>query len=271
VIGNCAVSDWWAWSFLATTIRPVVPCRDGARCRPFDAADADRLVPQCAISALTSVPVAWPAAGCTTKALRLVDDDDVVVLEHDIERDVLALRLGGHCLRHVDYDRIALWRHDKRVAHGGVLDGHGTGQDQRLQPDRDSSGVRFASTRSSRTEPSSPATTTSSVRPLFEETVAKEEPCDDRHRATEPTPSRPHWIAQVRRMMLNRGPDLGTGRGRRVIAIGYRLYRSEGSPVSASDVTAALPKGARIVATGVAGDRLVVTLDIGGANRDPHI
>jgi hypothetical protein len=52
-----------------------------------------------------------------------------------------------------------------------------------------------------------------------------------------------------------------------LIAIGYRLYRSEGSPVSVSDVTAALPKGARIVATGVAGERLVLTLDIGGATE----
>jgi hypothetical protein len=32
----------------------------------------------------------------------------------------------------------------------------------------------------------------------------------------------------------------------------------------ASDTTATLPKGARIVATGVARDRLVVTLDIAG-------
>jgi hypothetical protein len=32
----------------------------------------------------------------------------------------------------------------------------------------------------------------------------------------------------------------------------------------AGDVTATLPKGARIVSTGVAGDRLVVTLDVGG-------
>ena len=48
-----------------------------------------------------------------------------------------------------------------------------------------------------------------------------------------------------------------------LIAIGYRLFRSEGSAV-ATDVTATLPKGARIVATGTAGDRLVVTLDVGG-------
>jgi hypothetical protein len=51
-----------------------------------------------------------------------------------------------------------------------------------------------------------------------------------------------------------------------LIAIGYRLFRSEGSAV-ATDTTATLPKGARIVATGVAGDRLLVTLDIGGTTE----
>ena len=33
------------------------------------------------------------------------------------------------------------------------------------------------------------------------------------------------------------------------------------------DFTATLPKGARIVATGTAGDRLAVTLDIGGTTE----
>ena len=37
----------------------------------------------------------------------LVDDDDVVILIDDIERDILALGLGGDRLRHVDCDRIA--------------------------------------------------------------------------------------------------------------------------------------------------------------------
>lgn len=45
--------------------------------------------------------------------------------------------------------------------------------------------------------------------------------------------------------------------------IGYRLFRTEGSPPAAS-LTATLPKGAKIVSTAVAGDRLVLTLDIGG-------
>ena len=52
-----------------------------------------------------------------------------------------------------------------------------------------------------------------------------------------------------------------------LIAIGYRLYRSEGSPAAPTDITATLPKGARIVSTGVAGDRLVVTVDTAGVTE----
>ena len=84
---------------------------------------------------------------------------------------------------------------------------------------------------------------------------------------TEPTPDQAALIARVRRMMLIAGLTSALAVAVVLIAIGYRLYRSEGSPVSVSDVTAALPKGARIVATGVAGERLVLTLDIGGATE----
>jgi len=45
--------------------------------------------------------------------------------------------------------------------------------------------------------------------------------------------------------------------------IGYRVFKSEGSAPPA-DVTALLPKGARIVSTAVAEDRIAVTLDVGG-------
>ncbi|ERF83289.1 hypothetical protein JQ559_07545 [Bradyrhizobium viridifuturi] len=84
---------------------------------------------------------------------------------------------------------------------------------------------------------------------------------------TEPTPDQAALIARVRRMMLIAGLTSALAVAVVLIAIGYRLYRSEGSPVSVSDVTAALPKGARIVATAVAGDRLLLTLDIGGATE----
>ncbi len=41
------------------------------------------------------------------EARGLVDDDDVVVLIDDIERDILAGGLGRDRFRHVDCDRIA--------------------------------------------------------------------------------------------------------------------------------------------------------------------
>lgn len=54
--------------------------------------------------------------------------------------------------------------------------------------------------------------------------------------------------------------------GALLIAIGYRLFRADGS-VQVTDVTATLPKGARIVSTAAVGDRLAVTVDIGGATE----
>ena len=85
--------------------------------------------------------------------------------------------------------------------------------------------------------------------------------------APEPTSEQAALIARVRRMMVIAGLTSALAVAVVLIAVGYRLYRSEGSPVSVAEVTAALPKGARIVSTGVAGERLVVTLDIGGATE----
>ena len=79
----------------------------------------------------------------------------------------------------------------------------------------------------------------------------------------EPTQEQAALFAKVRRMMLIAGLTTALAVAAVLIAIGYRLFRSEGSAV-ATDATATLPKGARIVATGTAGDRLVVTLDVGG-------
>jgi hypothetical protein len=85
--------------------------------------------------------------------------------------------------------------------------------------------------------------------------------------APEPmTPEQAALFARVRRMMLIAGLTTALAVAAVLIAIGYRLFRTEGSVVTA-DATATLPKGARIVSTGVAGDRLVVTLDIGGVTE----
>ena len=64
----------------------------------------------------------------------LVDDDDVVVLIDDIERDILSGRLGRDGLRHVDCDRIACRDMISGVADGGVFDRDLAGEDQRFQP-----------------------------------------------------------------------------------------------------------------------------------------
>ena len=45
--------------------------------------------------------------------------------------------------------------------------------------------------------------------------------------------------------------------------IGYRVFKAEGS--APAEVTALLPKGARVIATAIAEDRIAVTVDVGGA------
>ena len=81
-----------ARSFLATTISPVVSL--SSRCTMpgrFTPPIPDRLAPQCAISALTSVPDAVPGGRMHHQPLRLVDHDQRIVLVDDIERDILRL------------------------------------------------------------------------------------------------------------------------------------------------------------------------------------
>lgn len=86
--------------------------------------------------------------------------------------------------------------------------------------------------------------------------------------APEPTPEQAALFARVRRMMVIAGLTSALAVCIVLVAVGYRLYRGEGSSVTAAtDVTATLPKGARIVSTGTAGERLVVTLDIAGVTE----
>ena len=85
--------------------------------------------------------------------------------------------------------------------------------------------------------------------------------------APEPTPEQAALFARVRRMMLIAGLTTALAVAAVLIAIGYRLFHAEGSAAATTDITATLPKGARIVSTSAAGDRLVVTLDIGGTTE----
>ena len=125
-----------ARSFLATTISPVVSlssrCTMPGRLTP---PIPERLAPQWAISAFTKRAGLVAGGGMHHEASGLVDDDDVVVLIDDIERDILACGSAATGFRHVDCDRIARGRHDKRGrGRGCFLMRDLAGEDQRFQP-----------------------------------------------------------------------------------------------------------------------------------------
>jgi hypothetical protein len=70
------------------------------------------------------------------------------------------------------------------------------------------------------------------------------------------------FIKRVRWMMALSGFATVLGIAVVLGVIGYRLLRTDGS--APPDVTALLPKGAKVVSTTVVGDRVAVILDIGG-------
>jgi hypothetical protein len=78
------------------------------------------------------------------------------------------------------------------------------------------------------------------------------------------SPAQAQVVARVRWLMVISGVATMLGIAVVIGVIGYRVFRSDGraGPVEA---TALLPKGGRIVQTAVAGDRIVVTIDVGGA------
>lgn len=77
-------------------------------------------------------------------------------------------------------------------------------------------------------------------------------------------PAAARMVARVRWLMLISGLTTMVAVAAVLGVIGYRVFRSEGS-VGPKEVTTLLPKGARIVSTAVADDRLVVTVDNQGA------
>jgi hypothetical protein len=82
----------------------------------------------------------------------------------------------------------------------------------------------------------------------------------------EPTPEQAALIARVRRLMTIAGLTTAIALAAVLIAIGYKLFRTEGSVQSAAiEQTVRLPKGARVVSTSTAAEHVVVTLDVGGA------
>jgi hypothetical protein len=76
-------------------------------------------------------------------------------------------------------------------------------------------------------------------------------------------PAAARIVAKVRWLMLISGATTLLAIAAVIGVIGYRVFKAEGS--APADVTALLPKGARVIATAVAEDRIAVTLDVGGA------
>jgi len=77
------------------------------------------------------------------------------------------------------------------------------------------------------------------------------------------SPAQAQIVARVRWLMLISGLATLIGIAVVITVIGYRVFRTEGRP-GPVETTALLPKGARVVSTAAAGDRIVVTVDIGG-------
>jgi hypothetical protein len=79
------------------------------------------------------------------------------------------------------------------------------------------------------------------------------------------TPAQAAIVARVRWLMLISGFATVLGIAVVVTVVGYRVFRTEGRPASLVESTARLPKGGRVVSVGTAGDRIVVTVDLGGS------
>jgi len=78
------------------------------------------------------------------------------------------------------------------------------------------------------------------------------------------SPAQAQIVARVRLLTLISGIATLLGIAVVVTVVGYRVFRTEGRP-GAIEATAQLPKGARLLSASIAGDRIVVTIDVGGS------
>ncbi len=75
-------------------------------------------------------------------------------------------------------------------------------------------------------------------------------------------------VAKVRRLMMIASATTFIAVAAVLGVIGYRLFNAEGrAPASFTDVTQALPAGAKVIATAVSSDHIVVTIEVGGATE----
>jgi hypothetical protein len=94
-----------------------------------------------------------------------------------------------------------------------------------------------------------------------------QDPAQGAAQETASDPAQMRFIARMRWMMLISGATTVLAVAAILGVIGYRLLHHEGSagtaPSQPADVTALLPKGAKVVGTSLSGDRIAVVLDVG--------
>jgi hypothetical protein len=115
-------------------------------------------------------------------------------------------------------------------------------------------GVKASSSEAAPDEAAAPA-----VEPESAESAAAPAP-----QGAQPDPGAARAIAKVRRLMLVSTVLTALAVAVVLGIIGYRLFRSEGSQAP-TQATLTLPPGAKIVQTAIAEDRIVLTLQVGGA------
>jgi hypothetical protein len=73
-------------------------------------------------------------------------------------------------------------------------------------------------------------------------------------------------VDRVRRMSMLSAVATVLGISVVIVMVGWRIYKGAASaPPPQADIITMLPKGARVVAAQVAGEKLVVTVDVNGA------
>jgi len=89
---------------------------------------------------------------------------------------------------------------------------------------------------------------------------------DETGPAPEPDADASRMMGRVRLMMVVSGLTTLIAIAAVIGVIGYRVYHSGGAAAPAESLVV-LPKGARIVASAVAGERIAVTIEVGGATE----
>ena len=101
---------------------------------PFDSADAGEAGSAMRDQGVDQRAGLMAGGGMHHQSPRLVDNDDVVVLIDDVERDIFARGFSRDRLRHVDCDRIPGGDMISGVADRGASDHHLALEDQHFQP-----------------------------------------------------------------------------------------------------------------------------------------